>query len=108
MQPAFAPWQTVVMPDYPPSLRILRSREVDALTGTGETQRYRLEAANLFPKRVKITDKAVGWIEGEILAWIKGRMALRDDIESHEANLPPGARHRLRMQRERESDDAPA
>ena len=90
------------------SLRIIREKECDRLTGTHSSQRYRLEAAGLFPARVKISEKAVGWIEGEVLAWIKGRMALRDEIEAHEASLPPGARHRLRMQRERESEDAPA
>lgn len=97
------------MPDDTPSLRILRAKEVDRLTGTHDSQRYRLEAAGLFPRRVKITDKAVGWVEGEIMAWIKGRMALRDEAEAYEARLPPGARHRLRAQRERESNEpAPA
>jgi prophage regulatory protein len=96
------------MPDSPSSLRIVRAREVNRLTGTHDSQRYRLEAAGQFPRRVKITDRAVGWIEGEITAWIKGRMALRDEIEEYEANLPPGVRHRLRMQRERESDEEPA
>lgn len=94
--------------DSPSSLRILRAREVDYLTGTRETARYRLEAAGRFPRRVKITDKTVGWIEGEILAWIKGRMALRDEIEAYEISLPPGVRHRLRMQCERKADDVPA
>jgi prophage regulatory protein len=96
------------MSDAVPSLRILRGHEVERLTGVGEGARNRMEAVDQFPRRVKITDKAVGWIEGEIHAWIKGRMALRDEIEVQEATLPPGARHRLRMQRERESEDAPA
>lgn len=92
------------MTDAPTSLRILRAKEVDHLTGTHESQRYRLEAVRQFPRRVKITDKAVGWIEGEVMAWIKGRIALRDEIEAYEASLPPGVRHRLRMQREREGE----
>ena len=96
------------MPDTASSLRILRGHEVERLTGVGEGARNRLEAVDQFPRRVKITDKAVGWIEGEVLAWIKGRMALRDEIEAREADLPPGVRHRLRLQRERETDDAPA
>jgi prophage regulatory protein len=92
------------------SLRIIRSKECDHLTGTHDSQRYRLEAAGQFPRRVKISDKAVGWIEGEVLAWVKGRMALRDELEAYEAGLPPAMRHRLRMQRERarESEDEPA
>jgi prophage regulatory protein len=96
------------MTDAPISLRILRAKEVDYLTGMHDSQRHRLEAAGQFPRRVKITDKAVGWIEGEVMGWIKGRMALRDEIEIYEANLPSGARHRLRMQRARETDEEPA
>jgi hypothetical protein len=58
--------------------------------------------------RVKITDKSIGWIEGEIHAWIKGRMALRDEVAAYEESLPPGARYRLRLQREREAEDEAA
>jgi predicted DNA-binding transcriptional regulator AlpA len=84
--------------DTTPSLRILRSHEVDRLTGTHPSQRVRLEAEGKFPMRVKITNKSVGWIEGEVLAW----MAMRDEVASYEDNLPPGARYRLRLQRQRE------
>ena len=94
------------MSDAPSSLRIIRGPEVDRLTGVHESAT--LVFAGQFPRRVKITDKAVGWVEGEVIAWIKGRLALRDEIEAQEANLPPGARHRLRMRREWESEDAPA
>jgi hypothetical protein len=47
-------------------------------------------------------------LRAKVLAWIEGRMAMRDEIEAYEANLSPGARHRLRMTRERESDEEPA
>jgi prophage regulatory protein len=96
------------MTDTTKSLRILRSREVDSLTGTHSSQRERLEAAGQFPLRVKITSKAVGWIEGEVVAWIQGRMALRDEVAAYEGNLPPGARYRLRREREREAVEPPA
>ncbi len=96
------------MPDAPSSLRILRGPEVERLTGVGEGARNRMEAADQFPRRVKITDKAVGWIEGEVMAWIRGRMSLRDELEAKEAHLPPAVRYRLRVQREQESEDAPA
>jgi prophage regulatory protein len=95
------------MTDAPPLLRILRSHEVDQLTGTHPSQRARLEADGRFPMRVKITDKAVGWIEGEVQAWIKGRMALRDEVAAYGDKLPPGARYRLRLARAREGDDDP-
>jgi hypothetical protein len=67
----------------------------------------RLEAEGKFPMRVKITNKSVGWIEGEVLAWIKGRMALRDEVAGYEDNLPPGARYRLRLQRQHEAAEPP-
>ncbi len=33
----------------------------------------RLEKAGKFPRRVKISDRAVGWIEAEIDAWQKAK-----------------------------------
>jgi prophage regulatory protein len=95
------------MTDATKSLRILRSHEVDRLTGTHPSQRDRLEAAGQFPLRVKITSKSVGWIEGEIVAWIQGRMAMRDEVAAYEGDLPPGARYRLRLAREREAAEPP-
>jgi hypothetical protein len=46
-------------------------------------------------------------VEGEILAWIQGRMALRDEVAAYEDNLPPGARYRLRLERECVGADSP-
>jgi predicted DNA-binding transcriptional regulator AlpA len=56
------------MSDASSSLRIIRGPEVDRLTGVHESARNRLESAGQFPRRVKITDKAVGWVEGEVIA----------------------------------------
>jgi prophage regulatory protein len=38
----------------------------------------RLEKAGKFPKRVKIGAHSVAWVEAEILAWSKPRVAERD------------------------------
>jgi prophage regulatory protein len=93
------------MTDTTPSLRILRAPAVVSLTGIHLSALNRLMAAKQFPRPVKLTGKAIGWVEGEVIAWIEGRVAMRDEIEAHEASLPPGARYRLRMQREREADE---
>jgi prophage regulatory protein len=38
----------------------------------------RLEVAGLFPKRVKLGNNRVGWIEQEILDWLQERIDARD------------------------------
>jgi prophage regulatory protein len=38
----------------------------------------RLEAAGLFPKRVRLGQGRVGWVDDEIENWIRQRIALRD------------------------------
>jgi prophage regulatory protein len=35
---------------------------------------YQLEANERFPKRVKIGIRAVGWLEGEVQAWLRVRV----------------------------------
>jgi len=35
---------------------------------------YQLEAANRFPRRIKIGARAVGWIEAEIQSWLADRI----------------------------------
>ncbi len=48
--------------------RILRYPDLQKKRGIGYTRRhlYRLEAAGKFPKRVKLGEGAVGWVESEI------------------------------------------
>jgi prophage regulatory protein len=60
-------------PHHP--LRILRIAEVLHQTGLGKTKLYALQADGSFPKGIKITSYAVGWIEDEVQAWIIGRVA---------------------------------
>jgi prophage regulatory protein len=38
----------------------------------------RLEGAGKFPKRVKLGPCRVGWVESEVIEWMKQRMAERD------------------------------
>jgi prophage regulatory protein len=43
-------------------------------TGVGRSFIY---SADNFPKPIPLGDRAVGWLESEILAWIESRKAMR-------------------------------
>jgi prophage regulatory protein len=60
-----------------PAIRILRLPDVCKATGLGRAMIYRLQAEKRFPRSVKITEHAVGWIEGEVQAWLANRVAAR-------------------------------
>jgi prophage regulatory protein len=53
-------------------LRILRRPELTERTGLSNAQRDRLEAAGKFPKRVKLSERAVGWYEHEVDEFLAG------------------------------------
>ena len=38
----------------------------------------RLEAKGLFPKRVRISARRIGWVESEIDEWLKSKADARD------------------------------
>jgi prophage regulatory protein len=57
-------------------IRILRLPQVSSITGLGRTMIYQMEAEKRFPKRVRIGTRAVGWIEGEVRAWLQKRIDL--------------------------------
>lgn len=56
----------------------LRRPEVEALTGLSRTTIYDLMAKGRFPRPVKLTGKAVAWLEGEVAEWLEARRAERD------------------------------
>jgi len=58
--------------------KILRRREVEALTGKSRSSLYRDMEAGTFPRPIKLSEKAVGWVESEVLAWMQARIAERD------------------------------
>ena len=53
--------------------RILREPDVARMTGLGRTTRYEAERRGDFPRRRRITRNAVGWLESEILEWLRSR-----------------------------------
>jgi len=60
----------------PNELRVLRQKEVTALTGLRETRLRELEKAGRFPRRIKISERACGWLAHEVQDYIAGRVAL--------------------------------
>lgn len=57
--------------------RILRLPEVKARTGLSRTAIYLEELAGRFPARVKLTERAVGWDEAAVDAWVAAKLAGR-------------------------------
>jgi prophage regulatory protein len=55
--------------------RILRLAQVRALTGLGRSFIYQLQAQKRFPQRIKIGERAVGWLEDEVQEWLADRIA---------------------------------
>lgn len=58
--------------------RIIRESEVDQFCGLRRTQRAELVRLGLFPKPVKLSSRAVGYLESELVAWLNDRLAERD------------------------------
>jgi len=56
------------------SPHILRLPRVCEITGLGRSMIYQLETDGLFPQRIKLTTRTVGWLEGEVHDWIAQRI----------------------------------
>ena len=59
-------------------MKMLSKRQVRELVLYSPQHIARLEAAGLFPKRVPLGPNRVGWVEAEILEWLKKRIEARD------------------------------
>jgi predicted DNA-binding transcriptional regulator AlpA len=55
-------------------IQILRLPEVCKTTGLGRSMVYQLEAEQRFPARVRISERAVGWVEEEVQGWLTERI----------------------------------
>jgi prophage regulatory protein len=56
------------------SIRFLRLPAVIQATGLKRSMIYRLQAENRFPHSVRITDRAVGWVESDVQRWLSQRV----------------------------------
>ena len=51
-------------------IRILRRPQVEARTGLSRSTSYAKISAHSFPKSVRLSVRAAGWIESEIDSWL--------------------------------------
>jgi prophage regulatory protein len=59
------------------AVRLIREKQILERTGLSRTQRWRLEREGRFPARVQLSERAFGWIESEVEAWIAERVRER-------------------------------
>ena len=59
-------------------MRMLSKKQVRELVLYSPQHIARLEKAGAFPKRVPLGPNRVGWIESEVMEWLKQRIAERD------------------------------
>lgn len=62
----------------------LRLPEVCKITGLRRSMIYRLQAEKRFPQRIKLTERAVGWLEREVQEWLAQRI-------ENSRRKPPGS-----------------
>jgi|HubBroStandDraft_6_1064221.scaffolds.fasta_scaffold1009907_2 prophage regulatory protein len=56
------------------NLQVLRLPQVIQITGLCRSMIYQLEAADRFPRRIRIGARAVGWLHGEVQQWLADRV----------------------------------
>lgn len=64
-------------------MRILSKRDVKALVLYSPQHIARLEKAGQFPQRVQLGPNRVGWVEDEVLDWLRQRIDRRDEPDRH-------------------------
>jgi prophage regulatory protein len=68
-------------------MRIVRLKEVIDLTGLARSTIYKYIGKNIFPKRVSLGDRCVGWLLSDIEDWILAKVEARDLAEGNSAQL---------------------
>lgn len=68
-------------PEAPPRsrdpIRLLRLPQVMDVVGLSRSTIYALQEEGRFPKAVKLSTRAIGWVESEIQAWLAERIRQR-------------------------------
>lgn len=58
--------------------KLLRFPKVRELTGLSRTTIWRLEGRGEFPRHVKLSTNVVGWIEQQVIEWIRSKAQSAD------------------------------
>lgn len=67
-------------------MRILSKRQVKELVLYSPQHIARLEAAGQFPKRVRLGQNRVGWVEDEVLDWLRERIDRREEVPARHSS----------------------
>ncbi|EKZ9178195.1 AlpA family transcriptional regulator [Vibrio vulnificus] len=59
-------------------MKVIRLKEVMALTGLSKSSIYRFSESNDFPKSVPLGARSVGWIESEVTQWLERKISSRE------------------------------
>ena len=70
-----------IIGDSGPAQRIFRSADLKSVTGYNRTYIYELIKVGKFPAPIRLGPNAVGWLESDIVAWQRERIAERDATE---------------------------
>ncbi len=54
-------------------MKILKQNEVVQLIGLSKATIWRLEQKGEFPQKISLSQNRVGWIESEVLDWVRSR-----------------------------------
>jgi prophage regulatory protein len=66
---------TPVSVAIPPGVSLIRLPVVEAKTGLKKNQLRNMEILGQFPRRVRISERASGWVLAEVDAWLEKRIA---------------------------------
>jgi prophage regulatory protein len=64
--------------EYQEKLSILRRKQVEKRTGLSRSTIYLRIKEGTFPKPINLGERAVGWLENEIEAWLAARLEVRN------------------------------
>ncbi|MEM9781027.1 MAG: AlpA family phage regulatory protein [Pseudomonadota bacterium] len=64
-------------------MRLLSKRQVKEMVLYSPQHIARLEKAGKFPKRVQIGPNRVGYLESEVLDWLRDRLERREEPQRH-------------------------
>ena len=62
--------------------RIIKVDEVQKLTSLSRSTIWRLENTGKFPKKVRLSQKSIGWLESDIQTWIKTRKSKTMEVHN--------------------------
>lgn len=88
------------------SVKLLRRPEVCAMVGLKRTAIDDMERAGKFPKRVRISDHAVAWVEREVREWVEQRMQDRGPRPARSSHVAGISRPRSSSARSSQSKSA--